>query len=78
MNPITNTVELDPEKTLTFHCEDVMSGCAWQVSGDNEQDMMLTIEQHGHEKHNLTTLDDETRNKLRSAIRGLAAEKVPA
>jgi predicted small metal-binding protein len=33
---------------------------------------MPHIEQHGHEKHNLT-IDEETRNKVRGAIQRKAA-----
>jgi predicted small metal-binding protein len=42
------------------------------VSGNSEQEIMPKIERHGREKHN-TTIDDQTRNKVRSAIHKQAA-----
>lgn len=78
MNPNDSEVKYASGKALSFHCADVMSNCDWQVSGDSEQEIMLTIEQHGHEKHNLTNLDDDTVKRLRNAIRRPAPEKIPA
>lgn len=78
MNPNDSAVKYGSGKALSFHCADVMPNCDWQVSGDSEQEIMLTIEQHGHEKHNLTNLDDDTRKRLRNAIRRPAPEKIPA
>jgi len=58
---------------MNFRCADVgPKSCDWQVSGNSEQEIMPKIEQHGHEKHNLT-MGDETRNRVRSAIQRKAA-----
>jgi predicted small metal-binding protein len=58
---------------LNFKCSDVgPKNCDWQVSGNSEQEIMPKIEQHGREKHSMT-IDEETRNKVRSSIRRQAA-----
>jgi predicted small metal-binding protein len=72
MNPSVS----DPQKNegkVNFKCSDVgPKNCDWQVSGNSEQEIMPKIEQHGREKHNMT-IDDQTRNKVRSAIHKQAA-----
>jgi len=58
---------------LNFRCSDVgPKTCNWQVSGNSEDEILPKIEQHGREAHNLT-MDENTRYKLRSAIRRQAA-----
>jgi len=58
---------------LQFKCSDVVAkNCDWQVSGNNEQEIMLRIEQHSQEEHGLN-LDDETRNGVYYAIHKRAA-----
>jgi predicted small metal-binding protein len=46
--------------------------CNWQVSGNSEAEILPKIEQHGRETHNLT-MDENTRSKVRNAIRPQAA-----
>jgi predicted small metal-binding protein len=70
-----DTLEHQPQGQgkMNFRCSDVgPKTCDWQVSGNSEQEIMPKIEQHGREKHNLT-MDNETRNKVRSAIQRKAA-----
>jgi predicted small metal-binding protein len=70
-----DTLEHQPQGQgkMNFLCADVgPKSCDWQVSGNSEQEIMPKIEQHGREKHNLT-MDNETRNKVRSAIQRKAA-----
>lgn len=57
---------------LNFRCSDVGVSCDWQVSGNSEQEILPKIEQHGREAHNLT-MDENTRSKVRKAIRPQAA-----
>ena len=58
---------------LTFRCSDVgPKNCNWQASGNSEQELFSKIEQHGKEAHNLT-MDENTRSKVRNAIRTQAA-----
>ena len=68
-----DTLEHQPQGQGKVRCSDVgPKTCDWQVSGNSEQEIMPKIEQHGREKHNLT-MDDETRNRVRSAIQRKAA-----
>ena len=58
---------------LNLRCSDVgPKSCNWQVSGKSEDEILPKIEQHGREAHNLT-MDENTRSKVRSAIRPQAA-----
>lgn len=58
---------------LNFRCSDVgPKTCNWQASGNSEGELLQKIEQHGKEAHNLT-MDENTRSKVRSAIRTQAA-----
>jgi len=58
---------------LNFRCSDVgPKTCNWQVSGNSEDEILPKIEQHGREAHNLS-MDENTRSKVRSAIRRQAA-----
>lgn len=60
-------------QNLNFRCSDVgPKNCNWQVSGKSEAEILPKIEQHGREAHNLT-MDENTRSKVRSAIRPQAA-----
>jgi predicted small metal-binding protein len=70
-----DTLEREPQGQgkVNFRCSDVgPMTCDWQVSGNSEQEIMPKIEQHGRDKHNLT-MDNETRNRVRSAIQRKAA-----
>lgn len=54
----------------TFKCSDAgHPNCNWQVSGRDENEIMPKIEQHGREAHNMQNFDNDTRQKVRSAIR---------
>lgn len=57
---------------LNFRCADVGVSCNWQVSGNSEDEIFPKIEQHGRDAHNLT-MDENTRSKVRGAIRRQAA-----
>jgi len=55
---------------MTFRCADVADpNCQWEVSGRNEAEIMPQIERHGREQHNITNFDENTRNRVREAIR---------
>ena len=66
----------DSNHKLSFQCSDVgqRNDCAWEVGGENEEELMPKIEQHGRDKHNLANgFDEEARKKVRSVIRLRAA-----
>jgi predicted small metal-binding protein len=58
---------------MMFRCADVgHDQCNWSVRGQNEDELMPQIEQHGREHHNLREMDEGTRSKVRGAIRKAA------
>lgn len=58
---------------LSFRCADVgAKDCTWQTSGNSESEILSKAEQHARQAHNMT-MDENTRNKVRSAIRPQAA-----
>ena len=58
---------------FNFRCADVgAKDCTWQTSGNSESEILSQAEQHARQAHNMT-MDENTRNKVRSAIRPQAA-----
>lgn len=52
-----------------FRCADVgFTGCNWETRGSSPDEVLRNAEQHGREQHHMTSLDEETRNKVRSKI----------
>jgi predicted small metal-binding protein len=57
----------------SFRCADAgFTGCSWETKGSSPDEVLRNAEQHGREQHNLTSIDDETRDKVRSKIRQAA------
>jgi predicted small metal-binding protein len=57
----------------TFRCADVgYKECPWQTRGSSEDEVMRNAEQHGRDQHQITNMDETTRNKVRSNIRRAA------
>ncbi len=52
-----------------FHCKDVGYDCEWQLDGTSEDEMLLKIEKHAAEVHNLTHFKPEAVQHVREAIR---------
>jgi predicted small metal-binding protein len=60
-------------ENYSFRCADAgFTGCSWEAKGSSPDDVLRQAEQHGREQHNLTSIDDETRDKVRSKIRHAA------
>ena len=52
-----------------LRCADVgYKDCPWEASGSTQDDVLRKAEQHGRQEHNLTNIDDDTRNRVRSQI----------
>ena len=52
-----------------FRCSDVgYKECPWETRGSSPDEVLRNAEQHGRQQHNLTSIDEETRNKVRSNI----------
>jgi predicted small metal-binding protein len=53
----------------TFKCSDVgFKACNWATRGSSPEEVLRSAEQHGREAHNLTSIDDKTRDMVRSNI----------
>jgi len=60
-------------ENYSFRCADAgFTGCSWEAKGSSPDEVLRKAEQHGREQHNLTSIDDETRDKVRSKIRHAA------
>ena len=52
-----------------FRCSDAgYKECPWETRGSSPDEVLRNAEQHGRQQHNLTSIDEETRNKVRSNI----------
>lgn len=52
-----------------FRCADMgFTGCNWETRGSSAEEVLRNAEQHGREQHNLTSIDEDMRNKVRSKI----------
>ncbi len=61
------------KEDYSFRCADAgFTGCSWEAKGSSPDEVLRKAEQHGREQHNLTSIDDETRDKVRSKIRHAA------
>lgn len=58
---------------VRFRCKDVgFENCPWEARAKNEQELMPQIEKHGREQHGIQNLDQQTRDKVKNAIRPAA------
>ncbi len=58
----------------SFSCRDAgQTACNWSVVAENEGDVMRQVEQHARDAHGINNFDDNTRNRVRDAIRDRAA-----
>jgi len=56
-----------------FRCADAgFKECPWETRGSSPDEVLRNVEQHGRQEHNLSNIDEETRNKVRSNIRQAA------
>jgi predicted small metal-binding protein len=56
-------------ENYSFRCADAgFTACSWEAKGSSPDEVLQKAEQHGREQHNLTSIDDETRDKVRSKI----------
>jgi len=58
------------QQNYSFRCSDMGDkNCAWETRGFSQEEVLRKAEQHGREHHNMTNMDEATRNKVRSHIR---------
>ena len=68
-----NTGKQGNQGDVRFRCKDVgFPNCPWETRGHSEKDIMPEIEKHGREQHGIQNLDQQTRDKVKNAIRPAA------
>jgi len=59
--------------TYKFRCADAgHKECQWETRGSSPDEVLRNVEQHGREKHNITSMDADARNKVMSNIQRAA------
>ena len=70
---MANNPNSGDQGNMRFRCKDVgFDTCPWEASGRNEQELMPQIERHGREAHGINQIDQQTRDKVKNAIRRAA------
>ena len=60
-------------ETYRFRCADAgYKECPWETRGSSPEEVLRNAEQHGREQHHMTSMDENTRNQVRSKIRRAA------
>ncbi len=57
----------------TFSCKDTGADCDFVAKGETEQDVLQQCAEHAKTAHKLSEIPAELVNKIRSAIREVAA-----
>ena len=58
----------------SFRCSDVgQKDCPWETKGSSEDEVLRNVEKHGREKHNISSFVGEARDRVRNAIKRVAA-----
>lgn len=52
-----------------FACGDVVSGCAWSTTANDEKELFQKISEHAKDVHNMTEIPDEIIQKVKSNIK---------
>ncbi|MGI9103766.1 MAG: DUF1059 domain-containing protein [Terriglobales bacterium] len=62
---------INREGNRRFRCSDALDGnCQWEALGQDEDEVLASIENHWRERHNLRAMTEVERNRIRAAIRG--------
>ncbi len=70
---MANNPNTGDQGNVRFRCKDVgFANCPWETRGRNEQELMPEIERHGREAHGINQIDQQTRDKVKNAIRPAA------
>jgi len=51
-----------------FACGDVVNGCAWSITADNEEDLFKKIAEHARKDHGITEIPNDLIQKVQSKI----------
>ncbi|MEM3025159.1 MAG: DUF1059 domain-containing protein [Candidatus Nitrosotenuis sp.] len=52
-----------------FACDDVVNGCGWSETANDETEMLKKIVEHAKKDHNMSDISDVTIQKVRSKVR---------
>ena len=52
-----------------FACGDVVNGCAWSTTANDEKELFQKISEHAKDVHNMTEIPDEIMKKVKSNIK---------
>ncbi len=55
--------------TKKFACGDVVNGCAWSTTANDEKELFQKISEHAKDVHNMTEIPDEIIKKVKSNIK---------
>jgi predicted small metal-binding protein len=62
------TDQQEDRDKLTFCCSNLgQQDCDWRTSGQDEDDLVRSIEEHAREHHNMV-IDQDVHQKIRDAI----------
>jgi predicted small metal-binding protein len=51
-----------------FACGDVVNGCAWSITADNEEELFKKIAEHARKDHGITEIPNDLIQKVQSKI----------
>lgn len=54
-----------------FSCGDVMSGCGWSATAQDEGELFKKIAEHAKNDHNISSIPDEVIQKVKSKIQNV-------
>ena len=51
-----------------FACSDVVEGCGWSTTANDENELFQKIFEHAKKEHSMTNISDEIIQKVKSKI----------
>jgi predicted small metal-binding protein len=51
-----------------FSCGDVVDGCGWSITANDEGELFQNISEHAKNEHGMTDIPDEIIQKVKSKI----------
>lgn len=55
--------------TKKFACGDVVNGCAWSASANEEEELFKKIAEHAKHDHGISEIPKELLDKIRSKVK---------
>jgi predicted small metal-binding protein len=70
---MANNPQHTHDQDVKFSCKDAgHPNCSWEARGHDEKDVMQQVEKHGREAHGINNIDQQTRDRVKQAIRPAA------